>query len=770
MLELQGRGPALREFALGNGARLGPYRLGPEIATGGMAAVHLGCLEGAHGFGRLVAIKRIHPHLAREREFVEMFLDEARIAARVSHPFVASVTDFGEWQGQPYITMELLFGEPISRVLSAVSKHPQEVAAPHYRLMVTRLIADLCEGLHAAHEVKDDAGNLLGVIHRDISPTNLLVLYSGTPKILDFGIARAQNRLHQTLPGSFKGKLAYAAPEVLLGESYDRRSDIWSMGVVLWEMLTTSRLFWGETDLERIVAVTKGRIPPPSERQPTIPPELEAVTMMALQRDPTKRYQTARAMSRDLERFLGHWGDSVPHADVADWIGALFPGAAERKQQLLRKAFSLTPDMPASTVRVGGARPVAASATPVTPAPRPPPSALDSVKTELQPIPPGSDGVGTEMQPVPLPPSAVAVDGRTLMSAPASVVPDAPPVTATLGWKSSVRGRVTAMGRSVVSLVTGKKAPEDELRGLAFLPPRSGGVFAADGRRSRRATRPMVLAAIGVAGTVALIGAVRFQPTPQAGWPAAAQPRPAPATPQVAPPPQMAGNIPSSGPDMNAPTGGPPAAAPATVAAAAGPAAPGATVAAGPAAPGATVAAAAVPAAPGATGATGSALPGTGPAPPTGAPAATGQTPPTAEPPAAPSSAATAPGGPGTGAAAAAAASPDGAEGQLRRTDGTARRRRSTRPWDRPVPVTEGGEAAVEPSKGQLLVRTPDGPAEVFYKGRLLTNTPALLTFPPGEHELEIRRTGAEEAYPLMVTVKAGETVVYDVREQGGAR
>jgi eukaryotic-like serine/threonine-protein kinase len=613
MLELQGHSSGLPDVPVSVGARLGPYRLGPEIANGGMASVHLGSLEGAHGFGRVVAIKRIHPHLAREREFVDMFLDEARIAARISHPFVASVTDFGEWQGQPFITMELLLGEPLSRVLAAASRLPSEIAAPHYRLLVTRLIADLCEGLHAAHEVKDDTGVPMGVVHRDISPTNLLVLYSGTPKILDFGIARAENRLHQTLPGSFKGKLAYAAPEVLMAQPYDRRSDIWSMGVVLWEMLTASRLFWGETDVERIIAVTKGRIPPPSERQPTIPPELEEVTMMALAREPERRYQTARAMSRDLERFLGHWGDSVPHADVADWIGALFPGAAERKQELLRTAFAGSSERTPPPVMVGP--------PPGNPPARPP---LQSVTAPSI----------TDFTPEATT-AAADVDSKT--------DPHPPP-----------------------------------LPDLETQPP--GAVAAEATPRRGLHRRPLAAVLIAVLGIGALVLVVRGGSRPQAGSPAVAETAPAStAVPNSRPAP----------PPPPPPPAAPPAPAPV------------------------------VPE----------------PAPP---PARAVGPPAQEEPP---------------------------------RDEAPPRRVR--KPWptrgsrmasgaggpgfDEPPP------APSTPSKGQLLVRTPGGPAEVFYRGRLLTRTPALLTLTAGQHELQIRAAGDPQFFPLTVTVKANETVVYDV-------
>jgi eukaryotic-like serine/threonine-protein kinase len=605
MVQLHGKPPEAPDFRL-VGLKLGPYRLGQEIASGGMAAVHLGCLEGSRGFERLVAIKRIHPHLAREREFVEMFLDEARIAARISHPFVASVTDFGEFEGQPFITMELLLGEPLSRVLAEVTRQPSELAAPHYRLVVTRLIADLCEGLHAAHEVGDERGVSLNVIHRDVSPTNLLVLYDGTPKVLDFGIARARNRLHQTLPGSFKGKLGYVAPEVLLSQPYDRRSDIWSMGVVLWEMLTGARLFSGESEVERLVSVTRGRIAPPSECQPTIPPELEKVTMRALERDPDDRYATARAMARDLERFLGQRGNSVPHADVADWMSALFPGASERKRQLLHRAFDNSSRGRAGEVQQR--------------------QEFERVHTGVEP-----------------PVSA----GDTLASA------------STESQQAGVQN-----AELMAALQELRRVPIDT-GGLERSPRAPLGLH-----RTRRRARWVLIGVLGLGGAAALLLAAKTGPIPEAvsltpagKWPRG--PMYIRSAPVLAPPPAPAAAVP------------------------------------------------------------------------------------TPEPPAAPAGEAplrpgrkeiAAPGGP--------------------------------RPVNVPAHVSAVSGPAVEvppvPARGQLLVRSADGPAEIFYNGRRLTATPALLTFLAGLHELQIRALGGTELIPVTVSVKAGETVVYDVRQVKG--
>jgi serine/threonine protein kinase len=318
--------------------KLGPYRLCRRVASGGMASVYLAFREGSHGFEKMVAVKRIHPHLAQEREFVEMFLDEARLASRINHPYVCNVTDFGQADNGPYLAMEYVVGEPISRVLAQVRRRRDLLTQSRFARIVARLIANLCEGLHAAHEISDDQGRPLGLVHRDITPQNMFVAFDGSVRLLDFGVARAESCVHETRPGIVKGKLAYVAPEVFRREPIDRRSDLWSMGVVMWELLTGRNLFKRDSDVATISAVGEDPIPRPSTINDRVPLELDEVVANALQRNPDERYHTAREMSRDLEFCLGGWSDPVPAADVAEWLMDMFPGSYARHQQLISSA------------------------------------------------------------------------------------------------------------------------------------------------------------------------------------------------------------------------------------------------------------------------------------------------------------------------------------------------------------------------------------------------------------------------------------------------
>jgi serine/threonine protein kinase len=318
--------------------RLGPYQIVCELASGGMATVYLALYRSVEGFEKLCAVKRIHPHLANDRAFTNMFADEAQIAARISHPFVCSVFSFGRSQRSHYIAMEFLRGEPLSAVCRRVGRSPEIGDDPRYPALAARLLANLAEGLHAAHTLRDDSGAPFDVVHRDVTPHNLFVLYDGSVRVTDFGIAHARRRLHQTEGQKLKGKLSYIAPEQLNAGTVDRLVDIWSLGVTLWELLAGRRLFLGASEGETLSAVMSRVVRPPSTFRASVPKELDRIVLRALERDVSKRYKTARDFARDLERFLASIGDSVPAMDVADWMAQVFPQGAERIQTLMELA------------------------------------------------------------------------------------------------------------------------------------------------------------------------------------------------------------------------------------------------------------------------------------------------------------------------------------------------------------------------------------------------------------------------------------------------
>ncbi len=311
------------------GQKFGRYTLSAELASGGMATVFLARAEGPGGFEKLVALKRIHPHLAREASFIEMFLDEARIASRIDHPNVCSVFDFGRVDGGYYIAMEFIQGETLGAVFKKIAESKEDREAPTWPALAAYIIADACEGLHAAHETKDDFGKPLDVIHRDVSPQNLFLGFGGHVTVVDFGIARAAGRLHKTKTGAMKGKLGYVSPEQCRRKKLDRRVDVWAMGIVLWELLTGRRLFRRDNDPDTLMAVLDAPIPPPSELNPRVSAELDRVTLKALSRDPDQRYPTARDLGRDLARVMAAEAEPVSRADLAEWMERVF--GRERK-------------------------------------------------------------------------------------------------------------------------------------------------------------------------------------------------------------------------------------------------------------------------------------------------------------------------------------------------------------------------------------------------------------------------------------------------------
>jgi eukaryotic-like serine/threonine-protein kinase len=296
---------------------IGRYALYDEIASGGMATVNIGRLLGPVGFSRTVAIKRMHANLAKDPEFVSMFLDEARLAARIRHPNVIGTLDVVALSGELFLVMEYVHGESLFRLMKTARDRGTPIPLP----IASAIIIGVLDGLHAAHEATNEREEPLSIVHRDVSPHNVIVGASdGLARVLDFGIAKAADRTHSTRDGQIKGKLSYMAPEQLSSEFVDRRSDIYSASVVFWEAITGARLFPGESELKSMVMKVLSTEPdPPSRYVPGLSPEVESLVMRGLKKDPAERFQTAREMARQLQR-------AVPIAaasDVAEWVQSM---------------------------------------------------------------------------------------------------------------------------------------------------------------------------------------------------------------------------------------------------------------------------------------------------------------------------------------------------------------------------------------------------------------------------------------------------------------
>jgi serine/threonine protein kinase len=291
---------------------LGRYALYDLIASGGMASVHFGRLVGPVGFARTVAIKRLHPQFASDPEFVSMFLDEARLAARIRHPNVVPTLDVVSLEGELFLVMEYVQGEPLGGLIKAMRKTGQPMPVPY----AVAIVAGALRGLHAAHEAKDERGSPLGIVHRDVSPQNILVGIDGVPRVLDFGVAKAAGRLQITREGQLKGKMAYMPPEQIRSTGTDRRTDIYAAGAVLWEALTGQRLFQGDNDVAVFSKVLEGKVDPPSKVAPQVPTALDAIVLKSLAMSPHDRYETARDMARALEVAV----QLVPVSEIGEWV------------------------------------------------------------------------------------------------------------------------------------------------------------------------------------------------------------------------------------------------------------------------------------------------------------------------------------------------------------------------------------------------------------------------------------------------------------------
>ena len=301
---------------------VGRYALHDEIASGGMATVHLGRLVGAAGFSRTVAIKRLHPQFAKDPEFVSMFLDEARLASRIQHPNAVATIDVIAQDNELFLVMEYVQGESLSKLVRISAQRGVGIDVG----IVNAVLTGALHGLHAAHEARDARGEPLHIVHRDVSPQNILVGTDGVARVLDFGVAKAAARLQTTEEGKMKGKLAYMAPEQLRAQDVDRRADVFAAGIVHWEALTGRRLFSGGDVGVLMAKVLSSDIPTPSSIVSELSPELDELVMRALERDPSRRYQTAREYAIAIEtagpialaRHVGEWVERVGGDALSD--------------------------------------------------------------------------------------------------------------------------------------------------------------------------------------------------------------------------------------------------------------------------------------------------------------------------------------------------------------------------------------------------------------------------------------------------------------------
>jgi len=315
------------------GMRLGRYELLVPLASGGMAQVWVARLAGEHGFARLVAVKTMRPEHAESDAFRRMFLDEARLAARIAHANVVEVLDLGEeGEGIVYLAMTLVEGDSVAGLLRARRKIGAR-GLPHG--IAARVVGDVLAGLHAAHELRDEEGRPLQLVHRDVSPHNVLVGLDGIAKIADFGVAKARSRLaDETEAGQVKGKFAYMAPEQLERREVDRRSDVFSTGVVLWEALTGEKLFGGIDLIDTIARIRETSIPDVREVAPDVPSRIAEITAKALERDPARRFASAAEM-RDALEAAARESEAIASAKE---VGALVEGLCGEEIQRRREA------------------------------------------------------------------------------------------------------------------------------------------------------------------------------------------------------------------------------------------------------------------------------------------------------------------------------------------------------------------------------------------------------------------------------------------------
>lgn len=331
-----------------SGARLGRYHIGARIGAGGSAAVYLARPREATSADDVCAIKVVHDHLSEEKEFISQFLDEANLLVRVAHPNIVRVYELGREGETLFLAMEYLHGQPLSRLTSALARRNSRLDP----VLAAWLGARVAEGLAYAHALKDDAGDPLGLVHRDVSPQNVFVTYGGDVKLIDFGIARAAGRIAQTTLGRIKGKFSYMAPEQVLGKDFDHRADLFALGATLYEAAVGSRLFAGIDESETLHKLLFESVPDPRTRVPGFPDELARILGRALESEPDRRYASGIELARELDAFVRASGVSDPSSALAVAVARLFQ-TEKAEQQKAIDALAALDDTPPEVAVLG---------------------------------------------------------------------------------------------------------------------------------------------------------------------------------------------------------------------------------------------------------------------------------------------------------------------------------------------------------------------------------------------------------------------------------
>jgi serine/threonine-protein kinase len=312
----------------------GKYRVIAELGQGGTANVYLAVARGPSGFNKLVVLKFLKSELAVESEFRRMFLNEARLAARLNHPNVVQTNEVFEEDGRPIIVMEYLEGAALSRIVSRAREQGQPIPMA----MHLRIICDALSGLHYSHELRDYDGTPLGVVHRDMTPQNVFVSFDGKVTLLDFGIAKLTGAIAETQTGVLKGKLRYMPPEQIMGELVDRRTDIFAVGVMIWEAVTREKMWRGLADATVMHNIVNGVIPSPRSVRPDVPQRLEQICMKALATDAKNRYATAAELQLDIEEWLS--GNTVTNRTIGQFVSAVFGDVRARTRDLIERQLA----------------------------------------------------------------------------------------------------------------------------------------------------------------------------------------------------------------------------------------------------------------------------------------------------------------------------------------------------------------------------------------------------------------------------------------------